>query len=205
VAGGHAYVPAAGWKALTGLYDVVIALTMRERRFRSDLVDYVLASPDSSADEAAWRIADVGAGTGTLAIALAGRGARVDAIDADRTVLARACRKPGADRVAWHEGRAHALPLPDASVDRVVCSLVLHHLSDDVKHAALAEARRVLRPGGWLHVADWGPARDPLMQLAFFALGVGCLARGRGRKVERRGRRRRLRSEWFVLEKSAQS
>jgi ubiquinone/menaquinone biosynthesis C-methylase UbiE len=49
-------------------------------------------------------------------------------------------------------------------------SLVLHHLDRDGKAAALREARRVLRDGGTLHVADWGPAQDPLMRAAFGVL-----------------------------------
>jgi SAM-dependent methyltransferase len=61
-------------------------------------------------------------------------------------------------------------PLPDCSFDRVVASLVLHHLTTAQKRAALAEAHRVLRPGGRLHVADWGAPRDPAMRLAFLAL-----------------------------------
>ena len=63
-----------------------------------------------------------------------------------------------------------AVPLPDRSFDRVVASLVLHHLTTAQKRAALTEAYRVLRPGGRLHVADWGAPRDPAMRLAFLAL-----------------------------------
>jgi ubiquinone/menaquinone biosynthesis C-methylase UbiE len=157
------FVPAAGRRGLTSTYDLAIALTMRERRFRGDLTDRVLAGSDGQPLE----IVDVGSGTGTLAIALAERGARVEALDGDPDVLERAQAKPGAQRVRWHEARADALPLADASCDRVVCSLVLHHLSDTVKHAALREALRVLRPGGRLHVADWGAPRDLAMRAAF--------------------------------------
>jgi SAM-dependent methyltransferase len=49
-------------------------------------------------------------------------------------------------------------------------SLLLHHLDAGAKRAALAEAVRVLRPGGRLHVADWGRPRDPLMRAAAWAL-----------------------------------
>ena len=51
-----------------------------------------------------------------------------------------------------------------------MASLVLHHLTTAQKRAALTEAYRVLRPGGRLHVADWGAPRDPAMRLAFLAL-----------------------------------
>lgn len=163
-AAGDAFVPAAGREAFTGIYDAVIALTMRERTFRGRLLDRLLADTSPNGE---LKVVDVGAGTGTLAIALAGRGAEVTAVEPDVTVLARARGKAGAHRVHWREGRADRLPVDDATVDRVVCSLVLHHLSDDTKLRALCEARRVLRPGGRLHIADWGPARDPAMAAAF--------------------------------------
>ena len=156
-------LPAAGHHALTGIYDAVVAGTMRERRFRDELLAQLLEGADGQRLD----VLDLGAGTGTLAIMLAARGARVEALDGDPAVLAIARAKPGAEQVRWQEGRVDALPLPDSSFDRVVCSLLLHHLSDEVKLATLREALRVLRVGGRLHVADWGPPRDPLMRLAF--------------------------------------
>jgi ubiquinone/menaquinone biosynthesis C-methylase UbiE len=140
------YVPAAGRPAFTRLYDTVVALTMREATFRGRLGAQVL---DGLAPGAA--VVDVGCGTGTLAIALAGA-------------------KPWADKVQWRHGLATALPLPGASADRVVMSLLLHHLDPAGQRTALAEAVRVLRPGGRLHVADWGRPRDPLMRAAAWAL-----------------------------------
>lgn len=49
----------------------------------------------------------------------------------------------------------------------VTCTLVLHHLSLEVKALALAEMRRVLKPGGLLVIGDWGKPHDPLMRAAF--------------------------------------
>jgi len=159
------YVPAAGRAAFTRLYDPVVALTMREATFRGRLCAQVL---DGLAPGAA--VVDVGCGTGTLAIALAAAGAEVIGVDGDPEVLALAHAKPGADAVQWRKGTATALPLPGASAERVVMSLLLHHLGADAKRTALAEAVRVLRPGGRLHVADWGRPRDPLMRGAAWAL-----------------------------------
>lgn len=159
------YVPAAGRPAFTRLYDTVVALTMREATFRGRLRTQVL---DGLASEAT--VVDVGCGTGTLAIALAAGGAEVIGVDGDPEVLALAHAKPGADAVQWRKGLATALPLPGASADRVVMSLLLHHLDPGAKRTALAEAVRVLRPGGRLHVADWGRPRDPLMRAAAWAL-----------------------------------
>jgi ubiquinone/menaquinone biosynthesis C-methylase UbiE len=155
------YVPAAGRPAFTRLYDTVVALTMREATFRGRLRAQVL---DGLAPGAA--VVDVGSGTGTLAIALAAAGSEVIGVDGDPEVLALAHAKPGADAVQWRKGLATALPLPGAGADRVVMSLLLHHLDPAGKRTALAEAVRVLRPGGRLHVADWGRPRDPLMRAA---------------------------------------
>jgi ubiquinone/menaquinone biosynthesis C-methylase UbiE len=60
------------------------------------------------------------------------------------------------------EGDAQALPFPDASFDTVVCALALCNIPDD--RQAVAEMKRVLRPGGWLLLLDhvrstWRPVR----------------------------------------------
>lgn len=163
------YVTAAGVRSLTRFYDPIIALTMRERLFRGRLAEQVLAGLPAQA-----RIADVGAGTGTFAIELAAAAptARVVAIDGDPEVLALARAKPGAAAVEWKQALADALPLEDASCERVTMSLLLHHLDQAGKRAALAEAHRVLRPGGRLHIADWGQPRDPLMRASLRALAL---------------------------------
>jgi ubiquinone/menaquinone biosynthesis C-methylase UbiE len=159
------YVPAAGRPAFTRFYDTIVALTMREATFRGRLRAQVLDGLPAAAV-----VVDVGCGTGTFAIALAADGAEVIGVDGDAEVLALAHAKPGADAVQWRIGPATALPLPGASADRVVMSLLLHHLDAAGKRTALAEAVRVLRPGGRLHVADWGRPRDPLMRAAAQAL-----------------------------------
>jgi ubiquinone/menaquinone biosynthesis C-methylase UbiE len=51
---------------------------------------------------------------------------------------------------------ADALPLADESVDVATATLLLHHLDPQTKERALAEMRRVLRPGGRLVLPDWG-------------------------------------------------
>jgi len=163
------YVTATGVRGLTRFYDSIIALTMRERLFRGRLAEQLLAGlPEGG------RIADVGAGTGTFAIELAAAApaARVVAIDGDPEVLALAQAKPGAAAIEWQQALADALPLEDARCDRVSMSLLLHHLDADGKRLALAEAHRVLRPGGRLHVADWGQPQDPLMRAGMRTLAL---------------------------------
>jgi ubiquinone/menaquinone biosynthesis C-methylase UbiE len=163
------FVPAAGVGRLTRFYDSIIALTVRERLFRGAFAVQVLAGLKPGS-----RIVDIGAGTGSFAIQLSGleSGAEVIGVDTDAEVLRLAQAKPGAGAVTWKRGQASLLPLPDESCDRAVMSLVLHHLDADGKRAALAEARRVLRPGGRLHIADWGKPQDPLMRTALFVLAI---------------------------------
>ncbi|HEV7769404.1 MAG TPA: class I SAM-dependent methyltransferase [Solirubrobacterales bacterium] len=163
------YVPAAGLRGMTRFYDSIVALTTRERLFRGQLAEQVLAGLSTEA-----RIADVGAGTGTFAIALAAAAptAEVIAIDGDPEALEIAQAKDGSEAVTWKRGLAAELPLEDGSCDRVTMSLLLHHLDADGKRAALAEAHRVLRKGGSLHIADWGKPQDPLMRAGLFTLAV---------------------------------
>ena len=146
-----------------------MALTMRERRWRPALLEAVCETLPR-----AGTIVDVGAGTGSFAIAVAAArpDAAVLAIDGDADVLERARSKQGADRVEWRKGLAGALPLATGQADVIVMSLLLHHLEPDPKRAALTDARAALRPGGWLHVADWGRPRGALPRAGFAALRI---------------------------------
>jgi len=94
-------------------------------------------------------VLDVGAGTGDLSFAAAGRGAHVIAIDLSPGMLAVLARRSSAEqrsRIRTLVGNAEALPLPDASIDRIVTGFTVRNVGDLGR--ALAEFRRVLRPGG---------------------------------------------------------
>jgi cyclopropane fatty-acyl-phospholipid synthase-like methyltransferase len=114
---------------------------------------------------------DLGCGTGTLTVALARSclAATVVGLDADRDILVQARAKAAAAGVAveFVEGLAETPPFPRCSFDRVVSSLMFHHLTTEAKRHALAAASERLRDGGELHVADWGEPHDWLMRLAF--------------------------------------
>jgi SAM-dependent methyltransferase len=102
-----------------------------------------------------WTVADLGCGTGALAAELAPRVRRVIAVDQSAAML-RAARKRaeglGLANVEWHEADLAALPLEGGRCDAAVMALVLAYLDDPAP--ALAEAARVLRPGGRLVVLD---------------------------------------------------
>jgi ubiquinone/menaquinone biosynthesis C-methylase UbiE len=142
------------------LYDPVLRLTMREERWRGAV----------AALAGGRFVVEVGAGTGVQAVRLSGDGREVVAVDPDREAIAIAQAKPGAERVRWVVGMASSLPLDSGVADAVVMTLLLHHLDAGGKRAALREAARVLRPGGRLVIADWGPPRGAIPRLGFRAL-----------------------------------
>jgi SAM-dependent methyltransferase len=159
-----AIVPALRYRGLTWLYDFVIGPTTRERAVKAAIVVQARLEPGA-------QVLDVGAGTGSLAIMLkrSQPAATVVGVDGDPRILAVARRKgsTAAADVSWVEGMAQRLPFERNQFDRVVTSLLLHHLDDAAKAGALVEMRRVLRPGGTLVVADWDRPRGPLMHAAF--------------------------------------
>lgn len=160
------FTPALGHRSLTGLYDAVIALMTRERVWRSALIAQ-LAPRDGET------IVDVGCGTGTLAtlIKAAAPGANVIGIDPDPEVLDRARAKAGARRAGVDFLQGFAGDVSDligqGRADKVVSSLVFHQVPIAGKRAGLAAIHIALRPGGELHIADFGWQRTPSMRLLF--------------------------------------
>jgi ubiquinone/menaquinone biosynthesis C-methylase UbiE len=148
------YIPAAGHDHLLPFYDPLLRFVLREDSMRREIVARAELPPRA-------RVLDVGCGTGTqlLWLARAHPDAELVGIDGDPKVLAIARRKLEQAGVAvpLDEGLATALPYPAGRFDRVVSSLVVHHLTDADKRLALAEIRRVLAPGGVFVLADFGP------------------------------------------------
>jgi ubiquinone/menaquinone biosynthesis C-methylase UbiE len=118
-------------------------------------------------------VLDVGCGTGTLAIEALRREPRVEmtGLDGDPVVLSRARAKAGAAGadVRFDQALSDRMPYADASFDVVLSSLFFHHLVREVKERTIREIARVLRPGGRLHVADWGPAGRAVTAAVFLA------------------------------------
>lgn len=157
------YVSALGVRALTGIYDPVVALTTREKTWKRELLRELNPLPGQ-------RILDLGCGTGTLALMIKGSqpGAEVDGLDADPVMLDRARRKSseaGVD-IRLRTGFAQDLPYEDDAFDAVVSSLFFHHLDRAQKIAAFLEIDRVTVPGGHVRIADWGRPSGLLMTLA---------------------------------------
>jgi SAM-dependent methyltransferase len=101
------------------------------------------------------RVLDLGTGTGHTALAFAARVAEVVGVDLTEPMLAEARalgRAQGAANARFVLGDAMALEFPDACFDLVTCRVCAHHFADPGR--ALAEAARVLRPGGRLLLVD---------------------------------------------------
>ncbi len=100
-------------------------------------------------------VADIGCGEGYLTLETARWARSVVAIDRSSEVLARAralAARRRVKNVTWKKGDMTRLPLRDASVDVALLSQALHHAEDAA--AAMAEAVRVVRPGGRVLVLD---------------------------------------------------
>ncbi len=102
------------------------------------------------------RVAEIGTGTGILALELAREGLRVVAIDHSPRMLEAAREKIERSGIAGIElrlGEASALPLANAEVDAVLAHMVLHYLPKPAE--AIREMARVVRPGGVVVIADF--------------------------------------------------
>ncbi|MCA1589817.1 MAG: class I SAM-dependent methyltransferase [Acidobacteria bacterium] len=157
------YIPALGYDWLTRFYDPVVGLTTRENIFKAALVN--------QADiEDGHHVLDLACGTGTLTMMLKQRSPNADVvgIDGDGKILGIAKRKADEAEleIRFDEGMSFSLPYMDKTFDRVVSSLFFHHLTPDSKLQTLRELKRVLKPHGEVHIADWGLPANWLMKLS---------------------------------------
>src|ERR1700678_2778552 len=126
-----------------------------DRTTRKDMPEFqALAGRIAAALTPSAQVLEVAPGPGFLSIELARRGLQVRAFDISKTFVEIARRNAAQEGVSlqFEQGNAAALPVADASVDFVVCRAAFKNFSEPVK--ALAEMRRVLRPGGTALLID---------------------------------------------------
>lgn len=100
-------------------------------------------------------IADLGAGEGLISQLLARRARQVWCVDSSPKMVevgTALAEKNGLANLAYKLGDIEQVPLPDASVDLAILSQALHHAQHP--ETAVAEAFRILRPGGQLLILD---------------------------------------------------
>jgi demethylmenaquinone methyltransferase/2-methoxy-6-polyprenyl-1,4-benzoquinol methylase len=130
-------------------YDLITRLLSfgRDSRWKAQLAGLAGVRPGTVA-------LDLAAGTGDIAFALAARGARVAALDVTHRMLQLAAgKRPRSARVTFVTGDMMALPFPAESFDLVTTGYGIRNVPDI--GPALAEIRRVLRPGGLLLSLDF--------------------------------------------------
>jgi len=135
----------------------------RSYRHRPEYPEAMIERLSALAGGAGGRILDLGAGTGHLAVPLAGRGHRVTAVEPALAMLAELRIRADQRRapVAAVNASAERTGLPDRSFDLVLAADVLHWLDPEL---AGQEAARLLRPGGLLVVIEAQLGDTPFMR-----------------------------------------
>jgi ubiquinone/menaquinone biosynthesis C-methylase UbiE len=124
-----------------------------ERRLRERILSLAHLQPGET-------VLDIGCGTGTLPILAkrqVGASGAVHGVDASPEMIVRArekARRAGAD-VILTEGAVQNLSLPDAEVDVVLSTLMLHHVPRAARPQIVREIKRVLKPGGRFFAVDF--------------------------------------------------
>lgn len=121
---------------------------VHDRSLLSSMTD--LISEDTI--ENAVGVLDLATGTGAILQSLAGRVKELIGVDPSEVMLRQAREKLDGSGVQLLQGTGENIPLSDCSVDLVICRNGLHHMSSPEQ--AMAEIKRVLRPGGSLCVIE---------------------------------------------------
>jgi ubiquinone/menaquinone biosynthesis C-methylase UbiE len=137
---------AAGWEERAGSYGFLSPMTRR-------VGGTVLAAAEVRDD---CQVLDVGSGPGELAAAAAGLGADTVGIDVAPSMVRRAAMANPS--IPFRLGSFEAIPAGPGTFDAVVGNFVFNHVGRP--EAALAEARRVLRSGGWVALSTWDSPRS---------------------------------------------
>lgn len=163
------YIPALRFHWLTNLYDTVLGGLMPEKKFKMALLHQANLNDQH-------QVLDFGSGTATLSIMLKKifPNIHLQGVDVDENVISIANKKirDAGLEIPITKYNGITLPFSDSSFDRIVTSLVFHHLTLAQKQHMLKEFRRLLKPSGELHIADWGKPHNAFMRLLFYPVQI---------------------------------
>ena len=159
-------------------WDEVWERIFREREWgrypQEDVVRFVARSFYAAPDHAAVKILEIGCGPGSgTSWFIAREGFSLTGIDASPTAVDKARERFAAEglRGEFVLGPAERLPFPDASFDAVVANFGIHHVERPER--AIAQARRVLAPGGTFAFTFWAaPQQNTAWRLIFDAIAA---------------------------------
>jgi ubiquinone/menaquinone biosynthesis C-methylase UbiE len=159
------FIPALKYNWLTDIYNPILRYTMPEFQFKTSLINQAKIEKNHI-------VLDFGIGTATLSILVKQKHseATVTGVDVDSKIINIAKKKILEAKTEIHIDQYDGIVLPyeDNTFDRVISSLVFHHLDAKQKNNSLKEIKRVLKPNGELHIADWGKPSNTLMRGAFY-------------------------------------
>lgn len=159
------YIPALRFKPLTRLYDFFLSATFPERKMKQALINQLQLQGTET-------VLDFGCGTATLAIMIKEQFPSVSIIgvDVDAEIIGIAenkIRSKGLG-IALNKFDGESLAfLADQQFDKVVSSLVFHHIPTSTKRNILSQLYRIIKPGGALHIADFGKPGTLYTKVAF--------------------------------------
>ena len=160
----QSYVPALKFHWLTNIYDSLISTFMPEKEFKNTIINNANIQDN-------FKVLDFGVGTATLSIMAYHNcpNASFYGLDIDDKILEIAKKKITKSNIPIDliQYKGGVLPFENDSFDRIISSLVIHHLSDDQKLSAFKEFNRILKPTGEIHIADWGRANNKIMKGLF--------------------------------------
>lgn len=169
----HDGEPSSGVTHTPRRYEMVSRLGFLGRR-RAAYLRIARASGAAAGD----RVLDLGCGTGALTQALArvvGPSGQAVGVDPGAEMVAYAAAR-GPANARYLEMGAEELSFADEEFDAVCSALAVHHMSADEQPRAMAEAGRVLRPGGRLTVVEFAPPRSAALRRITGALTAPAMA-----------------------------
>lgn len=159
------FTPALRFDWLTGAYDFFLRLTFPERKIKQALIDQMLLSGSE-------RILDFGCGTGTLSIMLKEQYPKVTVmgVDVDDKIIAIAEKKIKQRGLQISIQKYNGEDLSgfgNQQFDKIVSSLVFHHLPTNKKRTVLSQIYKLTKKEGELHIADFGKPKNNYTKIAF--------------------------------------